>query len=103
MYVSAVYMYLLYVPARAGMNTEIWLRIFVPNMPRIIEYSVLDNFRYWLALYKQMYLLTLASIQPLHSHLNHDQDTLVYIAHLHPHTTITYLLAYTVEQQLVSG
>ena len=37
---------------RAGTNTEIWLRIFVPNMPRIFEYSVLDDFRYWLALYK---------------------------------------------------
>ena len=37
---------------RAGTNTEIWLRIFIPNMPRIFEYSVLDDFRYWLALYK---------------------------------------------------
>ena len=37
---------------RARTNTEIWLQIFVPNMPRVFEYSVLDDFRYWLALYK---------------------------------------------------
>ena len=48
-----------------------------------------------------MYLLTLASIQPLHSCLNQDQDTLVYITHLHPHTTTTYLLAYSMDQGTV--
>ena len=34
----------------------------------------------------QCMTLTLASIYPLHCHLNQDQDTLVYITHLHPHT-----------------
>ena len=48
-----------------------------------------------------MYLLTLASIQPLHSHLNQDQDTLVYITHLHPHTTTMYLLAYPMDHGTV--
>ena len=33
--------------SRAGTNTKIWLRIFVPNKPRIFEYSEIDNFRYW--------------------------------------------------------
>ena len=33
--------------SRAGTNTKIWLRIFVPNKPRIFEYSEIDDFRYW--------------------------------------------------------
>ena len=30
------------------MNTEIWLRIFVSNMPQIFEYLELDDFQYGL-------------------------------------------------------
>ena len=32
--------------SRAGMNTEIWLQIFVPNMPQIFKYLELDDIRY---------------------------------------------------------
>ena len=37
----------LFLSIRAGTNTKIWLRIFVPNKPRIFEYSEIDDFRYW--------------------------------------------------------
>ena len=33
---------------KAGINTKIWLRIFIPNMPRIFKYLELDDFWYGL-------------------------------------------------------